>query len=140
MKAAFDELLPPGLITFEAGRARTGARLHTRYAVHTSGSLYFHESQKSKPDIDRDYFEGVSIEWSCQLTIDELAGYDFSLHSAPENLLTVAQTSGRSGPTPQEVYEVMAASAFKDFSSELIQHFRGNDAEWFPEVLEKMSV
>jgi hypothetical protein len=123
---AFEKIVPEGVLVFvDEKPGRSFAEVHIKYAISTSGKLYYWVSQEQLPQIERDYFEGVSIQWLCQFLLNEEVADEFKLNSNPENVLTVMLSAGPEAVTATSgsIFDEMAASAFRDFKWALIRHF-----------------
>lgn len=123
---AFGTIVPENVLVFADKKPRRSyAEVHIKCTIFTSGGLYYWRSQEQLPEIERDYFEGVSVQWLCQFLMNEKVADEFTLSSNPENVLTIMLSAEYQGaiPTAHAIFDEMAASAFRDFRTALIRHF-----------------
>lgn len=127
ISTSFGKVIPGDILQFVAGEpSAQDVGIRVGYLIDASGDdLFYPKDQARLPQVQRDWYTGVSFAWDVKISIpsSQESAFRMSLHSAPADSFTVAYTrsSGEDqGFTPTEGYDAMAESAFDNFGSKFL--------------------
>ncbi|MFZ3323322.1 MAG: hypothetical protein WA190_13190 [Usitatibacter sp.] len=120
LNAALEAIFPADIVRAEVSSAVNVPTVRVRYVYRSDpDSLYFPVAQQNKAPEERDWYQGISIEWYLSLGLptmtEPLDGMQVSSNPAPR-----FQSRGRDDSS---VYDSMVSSALQDLVTRLKQRY-----------------
>ncbi len=113
----FANVFPERIIRFERDAADADVQLSVDYTVTTTGAFYTARSDDKEPENKRKHFTGIGFEWHLVMRRSGRKLLDARFESKPANNFSVSSSG------IDDIYKVMAMTAFVEFGKQLLGYF-----------------